>query len=381
MIDTRVVVEPTSGNPFSWIREVEAEFRYGEHKWKSNGTAFLIRFPGANCQLLLTAAHVLCDNFTKDLPKVKTSGGQLTYRENGILTSSSFTSDDVWFPEDFYTTSAIRKFDYAIIRLPYNRDNIGFGLLSTRLSLLVSEQVITAGFPGDKPKETLCTSGGKIINYDHEAPTFHTSFKLFGGQSGSPIWSWYQGYTAIGIAQSVNQEDDSSRGRQICLNVIKDILRFNGKKEGVSISPTLSPTKKLIYDDHGEVTISTNFKPENSQLHLLPIATISSNYFVEDWNIEPQAYFISAVRKPELILRVNEMGIYHIDMENISADNQYFPENPSSNCFYLKSMGNSRYTLMSDLGPNLFLSFEDEELTLKQTSNPSDHELFILNGV
>ena len=177
--DERVQIDPKTSPPYNWICLLEIEDTNGNH-WRGSG--FKIHLPKVNFSAVVTAAHNVYINraFARRVTVTFPGEAPVVANDRDLYAS----------PE--YINSGSADHDYGLILLPGNSDE-GFGfsleLTKTELSKRI---VISCGYPGDKPLNTLWITGGEIER--------HTDLRIFymkdtvRGQSGCPVYTWYGGY-------------------------------------------------------------------------------------------------------------------------------------------------------------------------------------------
>ena len=183
--DSRVQVSPTTSPPYKWICSLTIQSATG-NVYLASG--FKIRIPDTERAAVVTSGHcIYLDGSYAKIITVEFPGEDIV----------EVQSNDLYASREYIATED-DNYDYGLILLPGNC-NDGFGW-STILkdSELHNRLVTNCGFPGDKPQGTMWITGGEIASY--------TSTKIYfmndtcGAQSGSPIYTWYNGYwTVIGI--------------------------------------------------------------------------------------------------------------------------------------------------------------------------------------
>ena len=182
--DDRVKVDPMTSPPYNWICFLRIETHDGK---RYIGSGFKINLPEIDCIAVVTAGHCTYINghYAKSI--------SVTFPGQGTITV--FAKDLYASPE--YVANKDPNYDYGLILLPGDSDGFGWSSIIPDTEL-ANRQVTNCGYPGDKTVGTLWITGGPITN--------STTYKIyymndtFGGESGSPVYTWYQGYwTAVGI--------------------------------------------------------------------------------------------------------------------------------------------------------------------------------------
>ena len=120
--------------------------------------------------------------------------------------------------------------DYAIIVLDLpagstSSEGFGYNVISPD-SEVTDRLVSIMGYPGEKPQGTMWTSGGTISKVD--TSKLYYRIDTTGGQSGSPIYTWWSGYwTLVGIhtiGDCASKASRANSGKHLTLLVLDDIL-------------------------------------------------------------------------------------------------------------------------------------------------------------
>ena len=131
-------------------------------------------------------------------------------------------SDNLYASKEYVATKD-DNYDYGLILLPgKGQCNDGFGWSTIiKDSELHNRLISNCGFPGDKPHGTMWATGGEIT----KCTPFKFQFldDVRGMQSGSPIYTWYNGYwTVIGIHI---KEVCPNIALRFTINMISDIVK------------------------------------------------------------------------------------------------------------------------------------------------------------
>ncbi len=218
--DDRVVLDTMTCPPYKWICAI----KYSKGSTYVYGTGFKINFPHVDCSVVLTAAHNLWDEQKKEKPRT------ITLKFPG---EPSFEVDKTnFYMPDEYKSEKNENHDYGLIFYRNGSTTIsdGFGW-TTQISdrELQSRIVTVCGFPLDAyhiPPQIqdlkMSITGGEITNVKQYRLEYITD--TMGGQSGSPIYTWYQGYwTVVGIHTTGTVGHNS--GRRLDLQVIARFAR------------------------------------------------------------------------------------------------------------------------------------------------------------
>ena len=199
--DRRVKVDPNTSPPYSWIAILTSSI--------GNCTAFMVNVPRVQKQVVLTVRHCLDGLPATDSVTLSFPGKELVTVHSDQIFLSPSSSDD-----------------YAIIVLDLptgSNSSEGFGYNAiSRDDELTGRLVTITGFPG----ETMWTSGGELSRVD--ASKLYYKIDTTSGQSGSPIYTWWNGYwTVVGIHTSGGcgpQANTGNFGKRLTLLVLDDIL-------------------------------------------------------------------------------------------------------------------------------------------------------------
>lgn len=160
-----------------------------------HGTGFLINIPGSTRCTLLTAAHNLFDTDTR---KYITS---VTVTFPGYNPVSITGEANFKVPHGYISERNIFD-DYAIIILPDSdrksqAECCGFGFSAVFLDRELLETNLSCfGFTGNEGD--MWGSGGRTQSVDRKMVRY--LLQTSGGQSGSPVFTWYRGFwTVVGI--------------------------------------------------------------------------------------------------------------------------------------------------------------------------------------
>ena len=195
--DERVRVDPETSPPFKWICSLIITFGEGT----GHGSGFLINIPNMSYKIVVTCAHCLYSNGA--------------YAENVSVTFPGHaaviaqTEDLYASPEYIQDTNP--DYDYGLIILSGDSSE-GFGWSAVvKDDKLLGRIITNCGYAGDKdPWPQMWITGGEITQV--------TSHRLFymndtiSGQSGSPVYTWYNGYwTVLGVHRGSDCPNSSVR--------------------------------------------------------------------------------------------------------------------------------------------------------------------------
>ena len=266
-IDTRVRVYPMTSPPYSWICFLSITAQDGI---RYRGTGFKIHLKDVNYTAVLTCGHC---TFVKGKPAKQIS---VTFPDQSPVTV--YTEDLYTSPE--YINKGNPNYDYGLILLPGNSDS-GFGWSAIVPDKELHKSVTKCGYPADKPRGTMWITGGPV-----DECTYRRIFYMNGrrSQSGSPVYTWYEGYwTVVGI-QSLGGCPNSAV-RLIPEMIPRFYERMNGLKQ-VTIRSFAFPdvymrcdgSKMVTYTRSGGGTVNCQYKPAGTYegYYLYPVGMKSS---------------------------------------------------------------------------------------------------------
>jgi tetratricopeptide (TPR) repeat protein len=208
-----------------------------------NGTVFLI-----GKQLVLTAAHCICDPSTGIVSRIKLAGLLVIF---GFQMQSSDQLQDTFEQRDVYHIDAVWNYmfkknvaDWAIVKLDREvegRDLLTFADSST---IRFQTQLYMLGHPlglplkltmGAEVKERIKTKKTHEIK-EEEAPLFEADLDAFAGNSGSPVFELERG-TIIAMLFAGNPAQFKSDNNGIYIEqVSKQMINSNGYEKCLNIA-------------------------------------------------------------------------------------------------------------------------------------------------
>lgn len=185
--DERVQVDPMISPPYQWICYLWIKSTSDEWYF---GSGFKIHLPGVNRTAIVTAGH--CTYVDR------------AYAAKIIVKFPRHPKTEV-YPKDLfaapeYINSRSPDHDYGLILLPgLGNSDDGFGWSAIVADEELKDRIVTnCGYPGDKDRGTMWITGGKICRYTANSISYRND--TMGGQSGSPVYTWHDGYwTVIGV--------------------------------------------------------------------------------------------------------------------------------------------------------------------------------------
>ena len=185
--DERVQVQPMTSPPYKWICFLLIESASGK-TYRASG--FKIHLPHVSRTAIVTSGHC---TFVEGAYATK-----ITVQFPGQKAIEVGPHNLYAAPE--YIESNSEDDDYGLILLPgAGTSDDGFGWSAIIADEELNNRLVTnCGFPGDKPRGTMWITGGKITRYTANRIFYMND--TMGGQSGSPVYTWYGGHwTVLGV--------------------------------------------------------------------------------------------------------------------------------------------------------------------------------------
>ena len=183
--DERVQVDPMTSPPYQWICYLWIKSTSG-NEWHF-GSGFKIHLPGVNRTAIVTAGHcTYVDGAYADKIIVTFPGHPATHVDPKDLFAA---------PE--FIKSGSPDHDYGLILLPEpGTSDDGFGWSAIVADEELKDRIVTnCGYPADKDRGTMWITGGKITRYTTNMIFYMND--TMGGQSGSPVYTWHDGYWTV----------------------------------------------------------------------------------------------------------------------------------------------------------------------------------------
>ena len=231
--DERVQVNPCT-SPYKWICFLQIESSY-------IGTGFKIRVPGINRMLIMTSSHCVYNHKTNNYFNSVT-----VFFPDG--TSATAQQQDLYAPEEFKKENPDLATDYGVISLPGDSEG-GFGWSAAISDGDINGRLATiCGYPGDKPRQTMWTTGGEIEKVTPNEIFYKRD--IIGGQPGSPVYTWYKGYwTVIGLLSY--ESHVNNHGPRFNCTMIYKVLKGSKTIKTYSVKSKIFPQAFLCLDSEG----------------------------------------------------------------------------------------------------------------------------------
>ena len=279
--DRRVLVNPDTALPYTWIAKMETSTG-------RNCTAFMVNVPRVSMQVVLTAGQCI-----DDLPQ----SASLTFPGRSPVHVER---------HQMHLPLATRG-NYAVIILPStigSSDGFGYNAVP-RDNELTGRQVTITGYPN----ETMWTSGGPLTRVD--TSRLYYRIDTTDGQSGSPIYTWWNGYwMVVGIHTTGGcdpQPSTANSGKCLTLTVLDDILTWARYPWlNTTIQSLQFPNRFLRMDaEKNKVNVQYNAY-SYERFRILPVIVPPSIAEFEEYNTD---YVIESVKSRNRFLRMDGTGV------------------------------------------------------------------------
>ena len=295
--DERVQVNPCTSPPYKWICFLQIESLIG--------SGFKIRVPGINRMLIMTSGHCVYNHNTNNYFNSVT-----VFFPDG--TSATAQQQDLYAPEEFKKDKRNYASDYGVISLPGNSED-GFGWSAAISDGDINGRLATiCGYPGDKLRKTMWITGGKIERVTPNEISY--KIDIIGGQSGSPVYTWYKGYwTVIGLLSY--ESHINNFGPRFNSIMIYKVLKGSKTIKTYNVESKNFPNAFLRLDGEGFGTpsgsgggiVNCQYKPPGGyeKFYIYPVE-VSPSLAQQP---HPTIYVIMSVVWAEIALRLNGKGM------------------------------------------------------------------------
>ena len=298
--DERVQVDPMTSPPYKWICYLLIESVSGE--WY-RGSGFKIHLPDVNHTAVVTSGH--CTYVKGQYAKriIVTFPGEQEVKVG---------PDDIYASPEYIATSA-KDHDYGLILLPGTSDD-GFGWSAIIPDEELKNRLVTnCGYPGDKPERTMWVTRGPT--WTGTANRICYMNDTMGGQSGSPVYTWYGGYWTVVAVHSFGGCPNSAP--RFTVKMISRFLeRMNGLKkkslrsvEFPNVYLRCNGRKVKQWKDGGGGTVNCQYKPPDKleMFYIYPVEIAPSL-------LQPQTTYmykvvIESAESRQVFIRLNGHGM------------------------------------------------------------------------
>lgn len=243
--DERVRISPATSEPYRGVCQLQVSTPVTNPPASHSVSGFLIRPPpGADYQLVLTAAHCLFnvraspngkwDSFFANVDIAPGRDGESTPFGTKRVTSSSFCVSRAFMASRAHNPRAKPPFDVAFIRLPNNTFDTSKlpGFAVGTMTPASGKLVGNAGYPKDKdPRGTeqwystgLLLDGEDACKADEEADPDHLFYTndTYHGSSGSSMFVVDEeyGWRAVGIHNGATENGNSNAAAKITSRLV-----------------------------------------------------------------------------------------------------------------------------------------------------------------
>ena len=267
--DERVRVDPMTSPPYKWICSLLIESVHGV---MYRGSGFKIHLPDVNRTAVVTSGHCTYVQGAYAYKITVTFPGQ-----QGV----DVGPNDIYASPEYIDTGA-EDYDYGLILLPGSSDD-GFGWSAIIPDEELNNRIVTnCGYPVDKPRGSMWITGGSISSYT--ANRIYYMNDTMGGQSGSPVYTWYGGYWTVLAIHSYGGCPNSAE-RFTAEMISRFLERMNGLKK-MSLRSVQFPNVYLRCDGTGAThwqgsgggTVNCQYKPPSpwESFYIYPVEMASS---------------------------------------------------------------------------------------------------------
>ena len=318
-----------------------------------NCTAFMVNVPRVSMQVVLTAGHCIDD---------LTQSASLTFP--GRL--------PVHVERRQMHLPVVASGDYAAIILPSatgSSDGFGYNAVP-RDNELTGRQVTITGYPDGKPQYTMWTSGGALTRVD--ASRLYYRIDTTEGQSGSPIYTWWNGYwTVVGIHTDGGcdpQPSTANSGQRLTLTVLDDILTWARYPWlNTTIQSLQFPNRFLrMIASKNKVNVQYNAY-SNERFRILPVIVPPFTAEFEEYDTD---YAIESVKSRNRFLRMDGRGVTSPISEGGGTVNTqtYIGRSERFRLINLPTHGANVMVIGSKQFHNVFLRMDGRGITFPQDS-------------
>ena len=346
--DERVQVEPKDSPPYKWICFLTIESTTGV-TYVASG--FKIHLPDVDRTVVVTSGHCTFVNGEY--------ASKITVRFPGKEAIEVGPSDLYASPE--YIARGSPDHDYGLILLPGVSDSHdGFGWSTIVKDEELNNRLVTnCGYPGDKPQGTMWITGGNISSY--------TAYRIFymndtmGGQSGSPVYTWYGGYwTVLGVHSYGGCPNSAPRFTQ------EMISRFLERIDGIEVRSLRSVEFPDVYVrcDGSEVTeplptgggtVNCQYKPPSlwERFFIWPVEMIPSLALESTRKVA-----LESAEFRKVFVRLDSKGMSQHEEGGGGEVNCQFTPPGSWESFVFKETTNGGYSFRSVQFPHCYIRLD-----------------------
>ena len=344
--DRRVLVDPDTALPYTWIAKMETSNR-------RKCTAFMVNVPRVSMQVVLTAGHCI-----DDLPL----SASLTFPGRSPVHVEI---------QQMHLPLATRG-NYAVIILPStNGSSDGFGYNAVpRDNELTGRQVTITGYPDGKPQNTMWASGGALTRVDNSK--LYYRIDTTDGQSGSPIYTWWNGYwTVVGIHTTGGcdpQPSTANSGKRLTLIVLNDILTWARYPWLNTTIQSLQFPNRFLRMDASKNKVNVQYNAYSyERFRILPVIVPPSTAAAQKNDTD---YAIESVKSHNRFLRMDGEGVTSRLLKGGGTVNTqtYVGRSERFRLINLPAYGANVMVIGSIRFRNVFLRMDGSRITSRQGS-------------
>lgn len=340
--DERVEVDPMTSPPYKWICFLTIESAKG---WKYVGSGFKIHLPDVDHTAIVTSGH--CTYVEGEYAK------KITVKFPGEAAIEVGPDDLYASPE--YVKSGSADHDYGLILLPGSgASDDGFGWSAIVENEELDNRLVTnCGYPADKPQGTMWITGGKISTYTTNRIFYMND--TMGGQSGSPVYTWYGGYWTVLAVHSYGGCPNSAP-RFTYTMISRFLERMNGLKRK---SLRSVPFPDVYVRCHGSGTVNCQYKPpgEWQYFYIYPVEMTPSSAVESTYKV-----VIESAHFRNVFIRLDSKGMSHFQGPGGGEVNcQFTPA--SYEIFIVKQENNGGHSFRSVPFPHCYIRLDGTGVT------------------
>ena len=350
--DERVQVDPMTSPPYQWICYLWIKSTSG-NEWHF-GSGFKIHLPGVNRTAIVTAGHcTYVDGAYADKIIVTFPGHPATHVDPKDLFAA---------PE--FIKSGSPDHDYGLILLPEpGTSDDGFGWSAIVADEELKDRIVTnCGYPADKDRGTMWITGGKITRYTTNMIFYMND--TMGGQSGSPVYTWHDGYwTVIGVHSYGSCPNSAPR---FTTQMIYRFLEFMNSLKVKSLRSFAFPNVYVRCDGSGVTehvpsgggTVNCQYKPPGpfEKFYICPVEVTPSLAAESHYKVEIQSASFS-----DVLIRLDGRGMSHFDGNGGGLVNCQYTASTFER-FYLQRESNGCYSFRSVQFPHCYIRLDGENV-------------------
>ena len=351
--DERVEVDPMTSPPYKWICFLTIESVTGS---KYVGSGFKIHLPDVGRTAIVTSGHC---TFMQGA-----YANKITVKFPGEAAIEVGPDDLYASPE--YVESRSEDHDYGLILLPGSgASDDGFGWSAIVENEELDNRLVTnCGYPADKkPQGTMWITRGKISRYTDNRIFYMND--TMGGQSGSPVYTWYGGYWTVLAVHSYGGCPNSAP-RFTYTMISRFLERMNGLKRK-SLRSVPFPDVYVRCDGSGVTeptgpgggTVNCQYKPprEWEYFYIHPVEMTPSSAVESTYKV-----VIESAHFRNVFVRLDSKGMNHFQGPGGGEVNCQFTPG-SYERYIVKKETNGGYSFRSVQFPHCYIRLDGNGVT------------------